>query len=72
MTAIKMYREKAGFTQTTLAVLAGVSQAAIAMWEAGARKPDIVMLKKLAGLLGCTTDELLAPIESVANERKEV
>lgn len=69
MTAIRLYREKDGLTQKQLAALLGVSQAAVAMWENGDRKPDIVMLKKLSGVLCCTADALLEPID--INHREE-
>lgn len=59
MVAIQFYREKLGITQTVLADLLGVSQSAVANWENGFRKPDIFMLKKIADVLHCTTDELL-------------
>lgn len=62
MTTIHELRCKQGMTQVTLAKQLNVSQSTIAMWESGARKPDIVMLKRLADILGCTTDELLKPI----------
>ena len=62
MTAIKMFREKAELTQAKLAEMIGVSQPTVAMWEAGDRKPDIIMLKKLTSILGCSADDLLEPI----------
>lgn len=62
MTAIRKYRTDRKLTQAELAAVLGVSQAAIAMWENGDRKPDIIMLKKLSDALGCTADELLAPV----------
>ncbi len=70
MTAIKKYREKAELTQLKLAEAVGVSQAAVAMWESGERKPDIIMLKRIANVLKCTADELLASIDT--NMKKEV
>lgn len=63
MTSLYKYRKKAGLTQKQLAEKLGVTQACIGMWETGNRKPDIVDLKKLARVLGCTADELLEPIE---------
>lgn len=62
MTAIKKYRFRADMTQKELALKMGVSQACINMWERGKRYPDIVSLKKLAFILGCTTDQLLEGI----------
>ena len=62
VTALRVYREQTGMTQVELAALLGVTQGAIALWERGERKPDIVMLKRLALALNCTADDLLAPI----------
>lgn len=63
MTAIYQYRARAGMTQQDLGKMVGVSKNAISQYESGVRKPDIITLKKLAKALGCTTDELLIPIE---------
>lgn len=63
MTALYQYRKEKGITQRELAKELGVSQPTITQYESGARKPDIVTLKKLAAILGCTTDQLLEPIE---------
>lgn len=59
MSGIKKYRERAGLTQTSLADALGVTQAAVAMWESGARKPNVSMIVRIAKALKCTTDELL-------------
>lgn len=69
MTAIRAIRERLGLTQAMLAEALGVTQPAVAMWEAGERKPDIITLKRIASVLHCTADELLSPIELA--ERKE-
>ena len=63
MTAIRFYRDKLGFTQVSLAEILGVSQGTVANWENGARKPDVFMLKRIAEVLGCTTDDLLSEPE---------
>ena len=63
MTALYKYRKEKGITQRELAEKLGVTQPTITQYETGARKPDIVMLKKIATILGCTTDQLLEPIE---------
>ena len=60
---IKKYRKKKGLTQRELSKQLGVTQPTITQYENGVRKPDIVTLKKLAAILGCTTDQLLEPIE---------
>lgn len=59
---IRFYREQLGLTQKQLAERLGVTPSAITMWESGERKPDIVMLKRLAAAFNCTTDELLETI----------
>ena len=59
MTAIQYYRDKIGMTQQTLAGILGVSQGAVSNWENGDRKPDILMLKRIAEALHCTADDLL-------------
>lgn len=63
MTALHQYRRAKGITQRELANKLGVSQPTITQYETGARKPDIVTLKKLAAILDCTTDQLLEPIK---------
>lgn len=64
MTTIRAHRERMGWTQEALAERCGVVKSAVSMWETGDRKPDIVMVKRLAGIFGCTTDELLAGIDT--------
>lgn len=64
MLAIRKYREQLGITQAELAEKCGVVKSAVCMWESGDRKPDIIMLKKLAEIFNCTADELLSPIET--------
>lgn len=52
-------REKVGLTQKEVAENLGVDQSAVSFWETGKTVPRVPMLKKLAALYGCTTDELL-------------
>lgn len=59
MNIIQRKRKKIGLSQAELARKLNVAQTTVAMWEVGARKPNIVMLKKIAEFFGCTTDELL-------------
>ena len=62
MVAIYKYRVALNMTQAQLAAIVGVVPAAITQYESGARKPNIIMLKKLAKALHTTTDALLEPI----------
>ena len=64
MKALREYRLNFGWTQAQVAEHLGVQPSAVTMWETGVRKPNIVTLKKLAQLFGCTTDELLKDIET--------
>lgn len=61
MTAIKYYRAAKGLTQEELAELMGTSQAAVGMWETGARMPRADKLPKLAKALGCSVSDLFNP-----------
>ena len=62
MVAIYKYRTALHMTQAQLAFLVGVTSNAITQYESGARKPNILMLKKLARALHTTADALLEPI----------
>ena len=53
-------RKAAGFTQNDLAEALGVGQSTVAMWETGQAYPRAALLPKIAQVLGCTVDELLA------------
>ena len=53
MTAIKKFRVAKGMTQEELAAIMGTSQAAVGMWETGARMPRAEQLPTLAEALGC-------------------
>lgn len=61
--ALREYRKRQNMTQRELATALGVARCTIALYETGARKPDIITLKKLAAVLRCTTDQLLEPIK---------
>ena len=64
MLALRKYRTKKGFTQKEIAEKMGVAPSCVAQWESGVRKPDLINLKKLTKILGCTADDLLEPIET--------
>ena len=64
MLALREYRTKKGYTQMQIAEILGVAPSCVAQWESGARKPNIVMLKRLTEVLGCTADDLLKTIKT--------
>ena len=64
MIALKEYRHKKELSQKQIAEKMGVSPSCVTQWESGVRRPNVVMLKKLAKLLECTADDLLEPIET--------
>ena len=55
---IKERREALGLTRVQLADRMGVSKVAVRKWEMGMTNPSADKLPALAGLLGCTIDEL--------------
>lgn len=59
MHRLKDLRERKKLKQEDLAELLGVAQSTISMWETGNALPRAEILKRLAKILGCTTDELL-------------
>ena len=62
---IKKYRLRAGLTQAELAEKMGYErQSTASMWETGERKVPSDKLLKLAQVLNCTVDELLADDET--------
>ncbi len=52
-------RKSAGLTQKSAAEQLGVGQSTISMWESGASKPRIEMLKKISIVYGCDIKLLL-------------
>lgn len=66
---LREHRIAVGLTQAQLAQKIGVSKACIGMWENNDRKPDIISLKQLANIFGCTTDELLDTAEICAERQ---
>lgn len=53
-------RKAAGLTQVQLAKKMNVDQSAVSLWESGKTVPLRKYRKKLAKILDCTVDELLA------------
>lgn len=58
---IRIYREAAGLRQCDLAKKLDVDQTAVSNWELGKTKPLRKYHKKLARLLNCSVEDLLAP-----------
>ena len=57
---IKKYRHKSGMSQDKLSKLAGITLHTIAKIESGATlDPRVLTVKKIAGALDCTIDNLL-------------
>ena len=67
---IKRQREKRGWTQTELAELASVNQALISRLESKtSASTNSDVLKRLAQVLGCTTDYLVGMHEDEESEQ---
>ncbi|MBQ8187049.1 MAG: helix-turn-helix transcriptional regulator [Clostridia bacterium] len=56
---IRMHRRKFSWTQEMLAERLGVSFQSVSRWENGTSMPDIELIVTMAGIFGCTVDELL-------------
>lgn len=56
----KSAREGRGLSQQELAQELGVDQSTVSLWESGKTKPRANLLPRVAKILGCTVDELLA------------
>lgn len=59
MTNLEKYRRDAQMSQESVAARIGITQQAVAKWEAGEALPRAERLIQLAKLYGCTVDELL-------------
>jgi DNA-binding XRE family transcriptional regulator len=55
---IKKARQNKGMTQQMLAELSGVPLRSVEAWERGLRNPKKTSLEKIAGVLGCTVEDL--------------
>ena len=65
---IKALRKRHGVTQQQLAAAIGVRQCAISSYERGTRRPDILLLKRIADYFGVTVDELIADIPTLKRQ----
>ena len=55
---LKIYREKAGYTQTEVAKFLCISPQSVSKWESGESLPSTEYLPKLTDLFECTIDDL--------------
>lgn len=56
---LKAARKAAGLTQAQLAKLVGCDQNHISRWEKGTHEPGVLIVKKMAQVLGCSMDDLV-------------
>lgn len=63
---LKQLRREQGLTQGALAERFGLTQQAVAKWEAGKALPDAETISRLAGFFGVSTDFLLGLSDSLA------
>lgn len=67
---IKERREQAGLTQSQLAEQLGVEQPTVQRWESGARKPNMAMVAKIAGVLAIDVDDALRSLAGYENPHR--
>lgn len=60
---LKQLRESTKTSQHQLAMVLGVSQSTVGMWESGKNLPSVTTLMELADYFGCTTDYLLGRVD---------
>ncbi len=70
-TIIRLRTEK-GWTQQEFADLLIVSRSLVAMWEQGTRKPDFLIVERMAELFGITVGELIPDDHYVFFSRDEL
>lgn len=56
---LRRIRERKGMYQSELAEKLGVQQRDVSYWETGKRLPSVLMLRKIAKILGCTMEDLV-------------
>lgn len=61
---LKEIRLRKGLTQAQVAEMIGVHVMNISRWENGERDPSTDIVRKLAFVLECTTDELLGVVSN--------
>lgn len=62
----RAYRKAAGYTETRLSDVIGINRVTINAWSRGAISPSLRSVLVLSDVLGCTLDDLFAPVEEVS------
>lgn len=60
---LQKFRKKRGLTQEELAEKLGVTFQAVSKWENAKAAPDIFLLPTIAGVFGCTIDQLFFAVK---------
>ena len=60
---LQEFRKKRGLTQEELAQKLGVTFQAVSKWENAKAAPDIFLLPTMAGIFGCTIDQLFQGVK---------
>ena len=60
---LQKFRKKRGLTQEALAEKLGVTFQAVSKWENAKAAPDIFLLPTIAGVFGCTIDQLFLAVK---------
>lgn len=68
---IKQLREGAGLTQEQLAEKVGVARSTVTQWENGWSNPRMGMVRKLAGIFGVSTADIVYESESIPENAKK-
>ncbi|MBA5222241.1 helix-turn-helix transcriptional regulator [Streptomyces griseoaurantiacus] len=64
----RAHRKAAGYTETRLSGVIGINRVTINAWARGAITPSLKSVLILSDVLGCTVDDLLAPVGEVASD----
>lgn len=56
---LRFLREESGMTQAEVAEKLGTSRALVAMYEVGAKVPNVNLAAKIASMFGVTVDQMM-------------
>jgi repressor LexA len=71
MPTLQKFREVAVLTQAELAERVGVSVTTISHWETGSKRPRVSNIRKLAEVLGVTSQDILAALHEMADTQNK-